>query len=56
MTPRVADPARASETEAAILEAARDLLAEGGLDAVSMRAVASRIGLSATAIYNYFDN
>ncbi len=56
MTPRVADPARASETEAAILEAARHLLAEGGLDAVSMRAVASRIGLSATSIYNYFDN
>lgn len=45
-----------SETEARILEAARDLLAEGGLEALSMRAVASRVGLSATALYHYFDN
>jgi len=43
------------ETEAAILEAARDLLAEGGLDALSMRAVAARVGLSATAIYHWFE-
>jgi AcrR family transcriptional regulator len=56
MTPKVSDPVRASETEAAILEAARDLLAEGGLEAVSMRSVAARVGLSATAIYNYFEN
>lgn len=47
---------RASETETAILEAARDLLATGGLDALSMRAVASRVGLSATAIYHWFRN
>ena len=56
MTPKVSDPVRASETEAAILEAARDLLAEGGLEALSMRSVAARVGLSATAIYNYFEN
>lgn len=43
-------------TETAILEAARDLLAEGGIGALSMRAVASRVGLSATALYHYFDN
>jgi AcrR family transcriptional regulator len=49
-----ASPDPHSETEAAILNAARDLLASGGLDAVSMRAVAARIGLSATAIYHYF--
>ena len=42
------------ETEAAILNAARDLLAEGGLDALSMRAVAAQVGLSATAIYHWF--
>lgn len=42
------------ETETAILEAARDLLAEGGLDALSMRAVAAQVGLSATAIYHWF--
>ena len=54
--PKLADPLRAAETEASILDAARDILAEGGLDALSMRAVAARVGLSATALYNYFDN
>ncbi|MFQ5747631.1 MAG: TetR/AcrR family transcriptional regulator [Gemmatimonadota bacterium] len=52
---RASTSMHAAETEAAILEAARDLLAEGGLSALSMRAVAARIGLSATAIYRYFD-
>ena len=56
MTSGVVDPTRTSSTEMAILEAARDLLAEGGIDALSMRAVAARVGVSATAIYNYFDN
>ena len=39
-----------------IVEAARDLLAEGGVQALSMRAVANRVGVSATAIYHYFEN
>jgi AcrR family transcriptional regulator len=56
MTSRVAELERAPDTETAILEAARDLLAEGGPDALSMRAVAARVGVSATAIYNYFEN
>jgi AcrR family transcriptional regulator len=56
MTLKTADPARAADTETAILEAARDLLAEGGLEALSMRGVAARVGVSATAIYNYFEN
>lgn len=47
---------RGTDTETAILEATRDLLAEGGLDALSMRAVAAKVGVSATAIYNYFQN
>lgn len=51
----VAEKVGARETETAILEAARDLLAAGGLDAVSMRAVAAQVGLSATAIYHWFD-
>ena len=51
----VAEKVRSRETETAILEAARDLLAEGGLDALSMRAVASKVGLSATAIYHWFE-
>ncbi len=37
-----------------ILEAARDLLAEGGLQGMSMRGVAVKAGISATAIYHYF--
>lgn len=39
-----------------ILAAARDLLVEGGLDGMSMRAVASRVDVSAAAIYHYFEN
>ena len=53
---QIIEKERAGETETAILEAARDLLAEGGLDALSMRAVASKVGLSATAIYHWFQN
>ena len=45
-----------SDTRTAILEAARDLLAETGLEALSMRAVARRVGVTATAIYHYFEN
>ncbi len=40
----------------AILEAARDLIAEGGIEAMSMRAVAERVGVSATAIYHHYAN
>jgi AcrR family transcriptional regulator len=50
----VVEKAGSRETETAILEAARNLLAEGGLDALSMRAVAAQVGLSATAIYHWF--
>lgn len=53
---QIIEKERAGETETAILEAARDLLAQGGLDALSMRAVASKVGLSATAIYHWFQN
>jgi AcrR family transcriptional regulator len=52
---QITEKAVSSETETAILEAARDLLAEGGLEALSMRAVASKVGLSATAIYHWFE-
>lgn len=44
------------EQEAQIMDAARDLILEGGLDALSMRAVADRVGVSATALYHYFAN
>lgn len=36
--------------------AARDLMADHGLGGVSMRGVAERVGVSATALYHYFDN
>lgn len=41
-------------TREQLVRAARDLLIEGGLGAVSMRRVASQCGLSATAIYRHF--
>lgn len=47
---------KSTEVEGAILNAARDLLAEGGLAALSMRIVAERVGISATAIYHYFES
>jgi AcrR family transcriptional regulator len=47
--------AETGEKQTAILAAARDILAEGGLDALSMRAVAARVGTTPTAIYHYFE-
>jgi AcrR family transcriptional regulator len=44
------------DAEGAILEAARDLIAAGGVESLSMRGVAERVGLSATAIYHHFAN
>ncbi|MFW6202232.1 MAG: TetR/AcrR family transcriptional regulator [Gemmatimonadota bacterium] len=41
---------------AAILDAARDILSEEGLDGLSMRAIAERIEYSPATIYLYFRN
>ena len=49
-------PPELGDTERAIYEAARDILAQGGLAAMSMRALASRIGTTPTAIYHYFQS
>jgi AcrR family transcriptional regulator len=46
----------ATGSHEAILEAARDLIAEGGIEAMSMRAVAERVGVTATAIYHHYVN
>ena len=54
LTERIENTEPSAETVEAILEAARDVLADGGLEALSMRAVAERVGLSATAIYHHF--
>jgi AcrR family transcriptional regulator len=37
-----------------ILDAARDLVAVGGMEALSMRTLAARAGVSATTLYNLF--
>jgi AcrR family transcriptional regulator len=55
MAVKESTPHRAA-VELAILDAARDLLAARGPEALSMRAVAERVGVSATAIYHYFEN
>jgi len=39
-----------------ILDAARELFVAEGVEAVSMRKVADKIGYSATTLYNYFDD
>ena len=43
-------------TRRRLLDAARDLAADGGYDAVTMRAVAQRAGVSAPTAYQYFSS
>jgi len=43
-------------TQAELSQAARELLVEGGPEAVTVRAVAERVGMTAPAIYRYFDS
>ncbi len=45
-----------SEASSRVLEAARALFLEGGAGAVTMRSVAERVGVSATALYRHFEN
>ena len=49
------NPRHSADVEAAILDAARDLLADRGVAGLSMRQIADRVGVTATAIYHYFD-
>jgi AcrR family transcriptional regulator len=44
------------ETKEHLVSAARDLLLQGGLPGLSMRAVARECGVSATAIYRHFED
>lgn len=46
---------RTEQLRDTILSIARDVLATQGLDALSMRGVADRAGVTATAIYHHFD-
>lgn len=45
-----------SETKDRIVGAARDLFLGGGAEAVTMRSVAERVGVTATALYRHFDS
>ena len=47
-------PARARTSRPAIVAAARMLLEEGGLEAVSMARVAERVGIRAPSLYKHF--
>lgn len=44
------------DTRSRILHEARELLLESGITGFSMRAVAERVGVSATALYRHFDD
>lgn len=50
-----APPPGDETTRERILDAAQAIIAEEGPDALSMRAVAARVGVTATTIYHYFD-
>lgn len=43
-------------TQAEILESARRLLIEGGAERVTLRGIAAELGLTAPALYRYFDS
>jgi AcrR family transcriptional regulator len=47
---------RYEKTRQGILNAARSLLLEGGIDAISMRTLADKVDYSAAALYKYFAN
>jgi TetR/AcrR family transcriptional regulator, tetracycline repressor protein len=54
--PPTAPPTRAPVTRDAIVTTALELLAEGGLEGVSFRRIATRLGVSAPTLYWHVDN
>jgi AcrR family transcriptional regulator len=56
VTRRVPVQRRSRERVEQILQAASELLAEGGVDALTTRSLAQRTGIPIATIYRYFDN
>jgi AcrR family transcriptional regulator len=56
MTRRIPVQRRSRERVELILTASAELLAEGGVDALTTRSVAERTGIPIATIYRYFDN
>lgn len=54
MPPKVKTSAEKQAVRTAIMDAARELFIHQGVEAVTMRAVAQRVGYSATSLYLYF--
>lgn len=54
MPPKTRSDQQRQETRSRILDAARELFVERGIEATTMREIAGRVGCSATAIYLYF--
>lgn len=54
MPPRPKTPAEKAKLRAKIIDTARDVFIHKGVEAVTMRDIAKRVGYSATAIYLYF--
>ncbi|MDD5271742.1 MAG: TetR/AcrR family transcriptional regulator [Methylovulum sp.] len=56
MPPKIKSAKDREQLRALILEAARTLFVERGIEAVSMREIAKQINYSATTLYNYFED
>jgi len=54
MAPKIKSPEEREQLRLLILNAARSLFVERGIDAVSMREIAKKINYSATTLYNHF--
>ncbi len=56
MPPKVKSEIEKQAVRTAIMDAARELFIHQGVEAVTMRAVAQRVGYSATSLYLYFSD
>ena len=54
MPPKIKSPEGREKLRTSILDAARTLFVERGIEAVSMREIAKKINYSATTLYNHF--